>query len=307
MPAEGRGLLRSSALLVGALLLGACSAGSGGSPDSAPESDSVVSAPPETSLPEVRSYVALGDSFTSAPFVPSTDLAGGCFRSDSNYPSLLADELDSEHFVDVSCGAATTADVTGPQATVDGRGRVPPQLRAVRPDADLVTIGIGANDEDFFAVVASTCVASAAAGLCTDEFLQQTSAALPRTRDRVATVLQQVQRRAPEAEVVLVGYPRLVAPGRECENIPVSGDRLTEIAALERSLNRSLRSAARRTGALFVDMHGVSRGHEVCSSEPWVNGVRTDEEEALALHPFAAGQKAVAEQVLAVLQEEGRE
>jgi lysophospholipase L1-like esterase len=298
MPAERRKLLRLAGPVLGALLLSGCTEGS------SLESDPAPSGPAAASLPEVRSYVALGDSFTAAPFVPSTDLAAGCFRSDANYPSLLAELLEPERFVDVSCGAATTADVTGPQATVDGRGQVPPQLRAVRRDADLVTVGIGANDEDFFAGVASTCVATDAPGLCTEEFLSRSQAVLPRTRDRVVAVLQQVQRRAPDATVVLVGYPRLADPEQPCARIPAPAERLADIATLERRLNQALRRAAGRAGAVFVDMHPASRGHEVCSSDPWVNGVRTDEEAALALHPFAAGQGAVAEEVLDVLQEE---
>ena len=46
--------------------------------------------------PEVETYVALGDSFTAAPYVPSTSLADGCFRSDGNYPQLVAAELGGE-------------------------------------------------------------------------------------------------------------------------------------------------------------------------------------------------------------------
>ena len=37
-----------------------------------------------------RSYVALGDSYTAAPLVPSTDTSNGCLRSSGNYPSLVA-------------------------------------------------------------------------------------------------------------------------------------------------------------------------------------------------------------------------
>lgn len=301
MPAEHRRPLRlAGTLLAGALLVTGCSE------DTSPGSDPVTSERSGAPRSGIGTYVALGDSFTAAPFVPTTDLAEGCFRSDGNYPSLLAEQLEPERFVDVSCGAATTADVTRSQTTVDGRGQVPPQLRAVRRDADLVTIGIGANDEDFFAAVATTCVTADASGLCTEAFLRRSRAALPRTGDRVAAVLQRVQRRAPEATVVLVGYPRLADPEQSCARIPVPTARLADIAELERRLNRALGRAARRAGALFADLRPDSRGHEVCSSDPWVNGVRTDEQAALALHPFAAGQEAAASEVLEVLEEEGR-
>ena len=41
--------------------------------------------------PTYHHYVAMGDSYTAAPFVPLTDVAYGCFRSSNNYPKLVAD------------------------------------------------------------------------------------------------------------------------------------------------------------------------------------------------------------------------
>ena len=39
-------------------------------------------------------------------------------------------------------------------------------------------------------------------------------------------------------------------------------------------------------------MYAASRGHDICSSDPWVNGRVTDRQRALAYHPFAAGMRA---------------
>jgi lysophospholipase L1-like esterase len=252
----------------------------------------------------VSSYVALGDSYTSAPFVPTTDLADGCFRSDGNYPSLVADELDPQRFADVSCSAAETEDVTRPQATAGGRGRVAPQLRAVEESADLVTLGIGANDEGLFASLVSRCTVEGSADLCTDALVSGSREVLARTRARLVRVLEAVARRAPDALVVLVGYPRLVAPQQPCPDIPVPTGLLDDVAGVESRLNRTLRSAADSAGAAYVDMYEASRGHEICSPDPWVNGRRTDEQRALAYHPFAVGQTAVAAKVLDVVRAE---
>ena len=72
----------------------------------------------------VTKYVALGDSYSAGPLIPTTDLAGGCARSDHNYPSLLADELDAKTFVDVTCSGAKTHDITGVQRPFpDARSR----------------------------------------------------------------------------------------------------------------------------------------------------------------------------------------
>ena len=149
MPADHVSRSRRGALAVAlaALLpLTGCDVASGsGSSD---ESTSATSAPASANA-DLETYVALGDSFTAAPLVPDTDLAEGCFRSSSNYPALLAEELDLE-LTDVSCSGADTGDVTGGQAVAGGRGTVPPQLRAVQPDTDLVTVGIGGNDREVF-------------------------------------------------------------------------------------------------------------------------------------------------------------
>ena len=54
-------------------------------------------------------YVALGDSYTSAPLVPNQHGEPiDCGRSDHNYPSLVAEALKVSTFVDVSCGSAET-------------------------------------------------------------------------------------------------------------------------------------------------------------------------------------------------------
>jgi lysophospholipase L1-like esterase len=283
----------ASALAPALLALAACSDAGGGS----------VAA----ERPEVETYVALGDSFTAAPYVPSTSLADGCFRSDGNYPQLLAAELGAE-LRDVSCSGADTGDLTGPQSVVGGRGSVPPQLDAVRADADLVTVGIGGNDQNLFQALVSRCTALAGrpGSPCADALTAEygdTRTVLARTGKRIADVLTEVRAAAPDARVVLVGYPRLVAPDEPCGAIPLApGDRAW-LAGVERQLDQALRRAARQAGAGFADLRRASAGHEICSDEPWVNGRRTDPERALAFHPFEEGQQAVADILLAQLAE----
>jgi hypothetical protein len=67
------------------------------------------------------------------------------------------------------------------------------------------------------------------------------------------------------------------------------------------SLNRALRQAARHTHVRFVDAYRLSRGHDICSARPWVNGAVTQQQRALAYHPFASGMRAVADGVLSAL------
>ena len=103
-----------------------------------------------------KKYVALGDSYTSAPLVPLPDLLSlGCLRSINNYPKQLAAQLQVTAFADVSCGGADTTNMTQPQSTP--LGTFPPQFDALTADTDLVTVGIGGNDFSVFGDITGTC------------------------------------------------------------------------------------------------------------------------------------------------------
>lgn len=257
---------------------------------------------------DIDSYVALGDSFTAGPLVPTTQLAGGCLRSDGNYPSLVARRLHVRSFTDVSCSSATTHDLTHPQHPF-GDAVVPPQLRAVRPGTDLVTPGIGGNDFDLYGTLVSTCTrmrpSDPTGSPCADALAQRhpgPAAVTRRIGQRVARMLRAVEEKAPHARVLLVGYLR-VAPrqGRCPRLLPLADGDYAEVRSVERLLNRALADAAHQAGADFVDLYAASRGHDVCAVHPWVNGQLTRRDKALAYHPLPAGMRAAARQVLATL------
>ena len=292
-----------------ALLAAGCSSGAPASAPSPSGSGSTV--PPRTSTGPttgtVGRYVALGDSYSAGPLVPTTDLAGGCARSDHNYPSLVAERLGVGTFVDVTCSAATTRDLTHVQATF-GDARVPAQLKAVTRDTDLVTLGIGGNDLGLFSTLINTCTRLRAADPTGAPCARRLAARGPdleaATRTisaRVTAALGEIERRAPGAEVLLVGYPRLVPDSGTCPQLPLARGDYAAGRRISEGLDRSLRQAARRTRVTFVDMYGASRGHDICSAEPWVNGRVTDRLRALAYHPLAAGMRADADAVVAAL------
>lgn len=262
-----------------------------GSPDAAP-------APP-------AQYVALGDSFTAGPMVPETDLAEGCLRSDRNYPSLLADRLELD-LTDVSCSGAGTAHLTAPQPTV-GETRVPAQLAAVEPDTDLVTVGIGGNDQALFASLVRTCLGlrgqDPTGSPCADSGVgRDLLDAVATVGPRVRRGLERVQRRAPDAMVVLVGYLRIAPSRGACpDRLPFADGDVAFGDRVMRALAQQLETAAGAAGAAYVDMYAASRGHDVCSDEPWVNGRRNQPGVAAAYHPTAAGMQAVADELADLL------
>ena len=269
-------------------------------------------APPAPPAPSFERYVALGDSFSAGPLIPTSDLAGGCLRSDHNYPSLVADRLEVETFVDVTCSGARTANLTRPQRPFED-ARIPPQLAAVTDDTDLVTIGIGGNDLSLFGTLVSTCTrlrasdptgSPCARELATDR--SDTGESTRTIRSRVAASLRAIRQKAPDATIVLVGYLRLVPEKGSCEELPLATGDYAEGRRVSRVLDQALEQAARSSRVVFVDMHAASRGHDICSEDPWVNGSVTDRQRALSYHPFAAGMEADADAVVELLEKDGR-
>ena len=289
--------------LVAATLLASCSSEADDPGDLGRQVGDVTDAAPA----RFDRYVALGDSFTAGPLIPTTDVANGCFRSDHNYPALVAEQLDVARLVDVSCSGAETQDLTRRQSTVRGAS-VPPQLSVVDRRADLVTLGIGGNDFDLFHTLVATCSRlrdeDPGGAPCTAALERRGVDLVAETRkiaDRVEASLREVQRRAPRARVLLVGYLRLVPSTGRCDDLPLADGDYAYGVRVSRALDAALARAARRTGVGFVDMYAASEGHDVCSDEPWVNGIQTREGEALAFHPFADGMEAVAVRVVEAL------
>ena len=295
-------------------LAGCSSADPSSSPSTSPSTSPSASAPPSSTPPSSappssraaasgRSYVALGDSYTAAPLVPTTDPAGGCLRSQGNYPQLVAaalgDELD-----DVSCVGATSSSMIGVQRLPDGSVNEP-QFDALGRGTDLVTLGIGGNDVGLFTTLLGTCTPLArqdpTGSPCTDRLAgtpQDLLDAVDDVAPRIEAVVAGVRDRAPRAQVVVVTYPQLVPASGSCEELPLATGDYAYAREVIAALSTAIARGARAAGADVVDALRLSRGHDVCSDEPWVNGAETDPARALALHPFAEEQQAVADAVV---------
>lgn len=304
----GRRLLLSpvAGLATLTLLLGACSSAGGEAPvaDSAePSSPATSPTPgePSAAAPNGKQYVALGDSYTAAPLVPSTETADGCLRSDGNYPSLVALELGYQ-LTDVSCVGATSTSMIGVQQTAGGAR--PAQFEALGRETDLVTLGIGGNDVELFATLVQRCFPLARedpdGAPCTEALTGTPDDLLPAVRtleSRVEAIVTGIQARAPRAEVVVVDYPQLLPREGTCAAAPLAAGDYDYVRRVNAGLSRAVMAGARAAGAEVIDVLAMSRGHDVCSDDPWVNGAQTDPERALGFHPFAVEQEAVADAI----------
>ena len=276
-------LALSMALTIGALTTFAATRGGG---DDAP---APALAPVE--------YVALGDSYTSAPYVPPQTPEDPCLRSGANYPHLLAGDVPALRLTDVSCGGATTVNMIEPQ--VLGDAQLPPQFDALSVDTDLVTVGIGANDYGVFASLIYACFPGVRTGeICHAESPRGLAleAIVDRVQSNVHKVLTAIRTRSPEAQVVVVPYPQMISPSTRClDRIPFRAEDSAYIFDVNRRVSQALIDAATEVGVEYVDVPTASAGHDICAEDPWVMGSRTDVAVAASFHPLAIEQRAVAD------------
>ena len=225
-----------------------------------------------------RAVLALGDSFTSGAGLPQTRRgAFTCGQSSLNYPHLVAKAIGAK-LVDVSCGGATTENGTEPQSL--GGEAWPPQLDAVTKGTDLVTVSLGGNDFSWYLGVMFGCTTAASADPTGDPCERQgtslesdLTALPPQIGARLEALLTEAHRRAPEAEVLLVGYPQPVPASGTCPELPLATGDYPFVRAQWEALDAAMREAASAAGATFVDVLGPSEGHDICAgAEAWSTG-----------------------------------
>jgi lysophospholipase L1-like esterase len=262
-----------------------------------------------TAAPRFQRYVALGDSYAAGPLIPAqrTDPIG-CFRSTRNYPSLVAAGLGVAGVTDVSCSGATTADMSNPQPVLLGPN--PPQLDALRSDTDLVTVTIGGNDIGFTEILLTCGRASALdpfGAPCKKRYtaggVDQLDQRIAATAPKIAAVLEEIHRLSPKANVVVVGYLRILPPSQGCwPVVPISVGDVPYLDSVEQKLNAMIGEQAGANRASFVDPYRISSGHDVCQTPgaKWVEGMMPTAP-AYPVHPNASGMSAVAGLVLGSL------
>lgn len=253
-----------------------------------------------------ESYVAMGDSYTAGPGILfQRAVPVGCFRSDHNYPQLVARERGSV-LRDVSCSGAETDDLFSAQDVFGGPN--PPQLAAVDADVDVVTVQIGGNDIGFSQIL-ERCAAPLPLGTpCQNAYVvggvDELGRRIAATAPKVAAALAEIRRRSPDAEVFVIGYPAIlpeVQPG--CWPLmPITPGDVPYLRDTEKRLNAMLATEAAAAGATYVDVYGPSIGHDACQ----LPGVRWVEPmipvpPVAPVHPNGLGMERMAASVAAAM------
>ncbi|MBT0568181.1 SGNH/GDSL hydrolase family protein [Williamsia sp. CHRR-6] len=267
----------------------------------------MVAAPTASAAPV--QYVNLGDSYSAGALVPPkrAGFVAQCRQSSRNYAHVIA-AARGYLLTDVSCGSAATKHMYLRQLP-----GTRPQLDALSPATQLVTLMIGGNDDNVFANSVKACVAAFVSAPTTQAPCERrygdtlARPVLTRTGPAVTAVLRAVHARAPRARVFVVGYPGILPSGGNCLLNPIAPSDFPYLQRLQATLNGVIRAAAAATGTTFVDMSVASRGRDSCAPENvrWIEPL-ISYGRAAQLHPNAAGEQAMAREVLAAIDQRFR-
>ncbi|MFM9443865.1 SGNH/GDSL hydrolase family protein [Streptomyces acidiscabies] len=264
--------------------------------------------------PDPYEWAALGDSYTAGVFVGDPQPAlgdatrDGCDRTSDAYPGVVERELTEfppgrpVHLTNVSCGAATIADIAKEkqtpispvQAPEGGWPEVDPQItRANLNDTtDVVTIGVGGNSLPFGGMLLK-CLETGMVGKSCREYYtnppegeESVQDKLARVQDEYIEMLAQVHQAAPHAKVITVGYPAVLPEqGSECNRLS-----LTELGSIThadvdwlredvlKQLNSTIQRVSNLFGDRYLDVYSSSVGHDACqpAGTKWVEGLCGD-------------------------------
>ena len=218
------------------------------------------------------SYVALGDSYSSGVGAGSYLDSSSCKRSAKAYPYLYASKTGASLSFQ-ACLGAKVADVQNTQAA------------ALSSRTDLVSVTVGGNDAGFTSVM-ENCILRGDAGCKTAvtnaiAFVEET---LP---GRLDSLYSTIRSKAPNAEVVVLGYPHFYKIGGSC-SVGLSDTSRGYLNSGADALDTVIEKEATNAGFTFADVRPAFTGHEICSGSPWLHSVTWPVDESY--HPTASGQ-----------------
>lgn len=250
-------------------------------------------------------YVALGSSFAAGPGVGEQDPDSPylCLRSTENYPHLLAAKRNLQ-LRDMTCSGATTKHILS-----GGQFLLGPQIDALDANTKLVTVTIGGNDISYMANLYQWSCRNGIEkmplllkGLCSrkaDNALDEKLAALVISMHKIAEV---VHAHSPQAQLIFVDYTTVLPEAGNCpQRLAIADDELDHARNMATQLRRVTAEIAQQSGAQLIRASEITRGHDICASEPWAFGWEfapsTYGWGPMAYHPNAKAMTAIADAI----------
>jgi lysophospholipase L1-like esterase len=231
-------------------------------------------------------------------------------QSAEDYPHLLAKKRHLQ-LRDMSCGGATTKHILYGGQFLQG-----PQVDALDATTKLVTVTIGGNDVAYMAsLFAASCRTGAdkmplwmRGGVCNLPLANNVDQKLQELAESMRKVADVVHQRSPHAQLIFIDYATsLPSTGNCLARLPITDEDLERGRHLAERLRQVTAEAAQQSGALLIQASEITRGHDVCSSDPWVFDWRFTPSHngwgPMAYHPNEKAMRAIADAIDARLNE----
>ena len=258
-------------------------------------------------------YAMIGDSYSSGEgsgsgnydattdnYHPSTgcpaskpNCVNNAHRSTFSYSRYFAANTSTfsspSTWVHVACSGAVAADFTAsnPNGTCPDE---PAQETSLSSQTSLITLTFGGNDLSFKPVITACAVAglknrfNLPTSTCQSQYGAQLTADIAALTNSQGTgtldqLYDRIRADAPNAEVVVLGYPHLFV-GSDTGS---TGRCLADFWTLDSDqdwlnteadyIDLNIKTAAARAGFDYLSTTSLFTGHEVCSSTPWITGI----------------------------------
>jgi lysophospholipase L1-like esterase len=273
---------------------------------------SFTAIPADAAPPPDVDYVALGDSYTAGTGAGAAKRPGGvdCWQSSPGYVDIVGATSSIDLLVNGACHGAVlsrlspTYDQVLYTPTVQEQIRFLISTRALSKETELVSITAGANDLGFAGVL-GVCAFSEET-ICQEAVSRATSPdALAFLTASLVKTYRHIQAAAPNATVVVLGYPLLFEPASPFAPIPVPNQTLMNEATV--LVNTAIQNAVELADAFpradieYVDVTALFAGHAVNTAEPWLQ-LSPDFTADYNFHPNQAGHQAYAAALLAAVE-----
>ena len=227
-------------------------------------------------------YVALGDSYAAGQGGGS--YLNTCLESPNGYPYVLDPKRRIDLQANVACTGASTSTVLSTQ------------LSALNEDTDLVTLTVGAADLNLSDVLAACTTGTREACLLA---IGTAIGLLDDVGDSLPDLYAAVDAKAPNALIVVTGYPYLFDVAPDCDqNASIIAQINCATAALNSTIEQTVLAADAGINIVYVDVTDEFAGHGIGSEEPFIN---SESDPIGAYHPNAAGYRAYAKAIFAAV------
>lgn len=249
-----------------------------------------------TTITSKGAYLALGDSVAAGVGLKYDSDSSACDRTNQAYPDLVANKLGYD-LNNIACSGATLAQgILGDQDVNSLLVTSQLQQLFTKSNPKVITITIGANDVNWTGILKKCYISECGS----TEDTAAVQARLATVTTNLQAMFGQIRQRYPASppKIIVTGYYQVFPSTVRAGCTDLTGIDSSELAwgrQFQTNINNTVRAVTKGSIATYLPID--FSGHELCTIDPWVQGLSDNQ----PYHPTAAGQAAIASQIISAL------